>query len=35
MEKVTVLTFIEFLFICTVFPLVIVAVMRILAGVIS
>jgi hypothetical protein len=35
MDKVTVLTFIEFIFICTVFPLIVVAVMRIVAGVIS
>jgi hypothetical protein len=34
MEKVTVLTFIEFIFICTVFPLAVVKIMQIVAGII-
>lgn len=34
MEKITVLTFIEFIFICTLFPLIVVKVMQVVAGVV-
>jgi hypothetical protein len=33
-EKVTVLTFIEFIFICTLFPIIVIKVMQLVAGVI-